>query len=329
MTLPAFNPPRLAEFPSGRLGSKIVYGIDSNPFPIIYADLTHRCNYNCNYCYNPVRSLPDMTLDYFTEVCRRLPEKVAFRFMGGEPTLHPQFFDFIRVANEHRHIVSFVTNGSLFTQNSFACRLKETGVPVIATLSMNGGSNNSWYRFIDNADVAEEKREALHNLNETGNCRIALTAIIVRGVNEDVIPHLMELAGLYRNVRYIHYRSVGKVGRYVETEPYNLQELKELVDYYLPEDKDFKRRVRFDGTDKTPGNRCSGCMGCYEYRHNEKIEICLIDFAKPDTFTCWKRGKLIEDTYQVETFFENMVQFSSFLETTYPEHNLKIEAGSF
>ena len=40
-------------------------------------------------------------------------------------------------------------------------------------------------------------------------------------------------------------------------------------------------------------------------------------------------GKLIEETFQVETFFENMVQFSSYLESEYPEYNLKVEAGSF
>lgn len=329
MGLSAYNPPKLKEFPSGRLGSKIVHGIDTNPFPIIYVDLTHRCNYNCNYCYNPVRTFPDMSLEYFREVCQRLPDRVAFRFMGGEPTMHPQFFEFITTAYEHRHMVSFVSNGAMFADYAFAQALKNTGVPVIATLSMNGGTNNEWYRFIDNADVAEEKINALKNLNDAGISRIAITAIIVRDVNEGVVPELMDLAERYKGVRYVHYRSVGKVGRYVDTDPYSLQEMKELVDSYIPRDKNFERRIRFDGLDTTPGNRCFGCMGCFEYKHNEKIEICLIDFAKPDTFTCWKRGKLIEDTFQVETFFENMVQFSSYLENEYPEYNLKLEAGSF
>ncbi len=322
--------PELKEFPSGKLGSKIVCSVDKNPYPIIYVDLTHRCNYRCNYCYNPVRTFPDMSLEYFREVCRRLPDRVAFRFMGGEPTLHPRFLEFITTASEYRHMVSFVSNGSKFADYSFARALKDTGVPVIATLSMNGGRNNEWYRFIDNGDVAEEKLAALKNLTDVGCSRIAITAIVVRGVNEGVVPELMELAEEHPSVRYVHYRSVGKVGRYVDTtEPYDLQELKQVVDSYIPRDRDFERRVRFDGLDPTPGNRCFGCMGCYEYQQNQKIEICLIDFAKPDTFTCWKRGKLIEETFQIETFFENMVRFSSYLEQEYPDYSLKLEAGSF
>lgn len=329
MELSTYNPPKIKEFPSGKLGSKIVHGVDENPFPIIYVDLTHRCNYNCNYCYNPVRTFPDMSLDYFREVCRRLPDRVAFRFMGGEPTLHPQFLEFITTAYEHRHMVSFVSNGTMFADYSFAKALKDTSVPVIATLSMNGGRNNEWYQFIDNGEVAEEKIKALKNLNDVGISRIAITAIIVRGINEGIVPELMDLAATHKNVRYVHYRSVGKVGRFIDTDPYTLQELKQLADRYIPRDANFERRIRFDGLDATPGNRCFGCMGCFEYQHNQKIEICLIDFAKPDTFTCWKRGKLIEETFQLETFFENMVQFSSYLESKHPEYNLKLEAGSF
>ncbi len=321
--------PKLKKYPSGKLGSKIVHSVDENPFPLIYVDLTHRCNYNCNYCYNPVRSLPDMSLDYFREVCRRLPNRVAFRFMGGEPTLHPQFLEFIVTANEYNHMVSFVSNGTMLADSSFVRSIKNTGVPVIATLSMNGGKNNEWYRFIDNDDVAEEKLTALKNLDEECIGRIAITAIIVRDVNEGVVMQLMDLSRLYKNVRYVHYRSVGKVGRFIDSEPYSLQELKRVVDEQIPKDENYERKVKFDGLDATPGNRCFGCMGCYEYHHSQKIEICLIDFAKPDTFSCWKRGKLIEETFQIETFFENMVQFSTFLDNSFPEHNLKLEAGSF
>ncbi len=316
MAFQEYTIPKLKDFPSGKIGSSIVHTVDENPFPLIYVDLTHRCNYCCNYCYNPVRTLPDMSLKYFREVCRRLPNRVAFRFMGGEPTLHPQFLEFITTANEHKHMVSFVSNGAVFTDLSLARALKDTGVPVIATISMNGGSNNAWYRHIDNGDYAEEKLKALQNLDDVGIRRIAITAIIVRGVNEGVVMDLMDLSERYKSVRYIHYRSIGKVGKFIDSDPYTLEELKGIVDSRIPYDKVYKRKVKIDGLDPTPGNRCLGCMGCYEYHHNPKIEICLIDFAKPETFRCWKRGKLIEGTFQVESFFENMVQFSSYLDRT-------------
>ena len=279
MAFQEYTIPELKDFPSGKLGSSIVHGVDENPFPLIYVDLTHRCNYNCNYCYNPVRTLPDMSLDYFRKVCRRLPNRVAFRFMGGEPTLHPQFLEFITTANEHNHMVSFVSNGAVFADLSLARAVKDTGVPVIATISMNGGSDNAWYRQIDNGDYAEEKLKALQNLDDVGIRRIAITAIIVRGVNEGVVTDLMDLSERYKSVRYIHYRSIGKVGKFIDSEPYTLEELKNVVDSRIPHDKEHRRKVKIDGHDPTPGNRCLGCMGCYEYHHNPKIEICQIGRA--------------------------------------------------
>ena len=110
--------PKIKEYPKS-LGSKIIFPVRENPFPIIYVDLTHRCNMNCNLCYNPIRTLPDMELSYFEEVCKKLPERVLFRFMGGEPSSHPEFFDFIDVAGKYRHVVSFCTNGTKFADRSF------------------------------------------------------------------------------------------------------------------------------------------------------------------------------------------------------------------
>ena len=106
-------------------------------------------------------------------------------------------------------MVSFVSNGAMFTDYSFARALKDTGVPVIATLSMNGGSNNEWYKYIDNDEVAGEKINALKNLNGAGISRIAITAIIV-GINEGVVPELMNISEQYKNVRYVHYRTLVK-----------------------------------------------------------------------------------------------------------------------
>lgn len=88
--------------------------VEANPFSNLYVDLTERCNMACNYCCNPARQSPDLDLSYFTDVCRRLPRPVIWRFLGGEPTLHDNFFDFIDTAFAHGHRVQFNTNGLTF-----------------------------------------------------------------------------------------------------------------------------------------------------------------------------------------------------------------------
>ena len=74
---------------------RMEYPVEENPFESLGVDLTYRCNMSCTYCYNPIRSLADMDLSYFEEVCRRLPGCVPFKFLGGKPTLHPDFMGFI------------------------------------------------------------------------------------------------------------------------------------------------------------------------------------------------------------------------------------------
>ena len=56
---------------------RMEYPVEENPFLSLGVDLTYRCNMSCTYCYNPIRSLADMELSYFEEVCRRLQALVA------------------------------------------------------------------------------------------------------------------------------------------------------------------------------------------------------------------------------------------------------------
>lgn len=301
------------------------FPVDANPFRLIYVDLTYKCDYVCNYCYNPIRTLPDMDLQYFDEVCGRLPRKVLFRLLGGEPTLHPQFFDFIVTAHKYKHIVSFVTNGTKFTDLEFARELKRTNVPVFATLSMDGGRNNDdWYAHIANARCSEKKMLALANLDKAGIKRISVSAIVVRNLNEGVIPDLISISEEFKSVRYIHFRSAGKVGRFIDTNPYSVPELKDLILRFITPEQ-LTRHVTIDGTDDTPGNRCFGCAGCYQFHPDSKVEITFIDFAGGMTKSCWKRGKLVDRDFTVRVFFEDMIEFSNLLDENYPDYQRKID----
>lgn len=266
-----------------------------------------------------------MELDYFEEVCRRLPGKVLFRLVGGEPTLHPQFFDFLVAAHKYKHVVSFVTNGRAFADHAHARALKETGVPVVATLSMDGGSrNDDWYAFIANSRCAEEKMQALVNLDRAGIKRIAVGAIVVRGLNEGVIPDLIGLSERFRSIRYIHFRSAGKVGRFIDTEPYSIPELRDLLGRHVPPEQ-LARHVTIDGRVDAPGNRCFGCIGCYQFHPRSRVEITLIDFAGSMTTSCWKRGKLVDRDFTVRPFFADMIQFSNYLDDSFPEYPRRID----
>ncbi len=279
------------------------WSVDTNPFSTLYLDLTERCNMDCNYCYNPQRSKIDLDPEYFREVCRRLPSTVSWRFLGGEPVLHPHFFDFLDCALEHGHIVFFASNGLKYLNDSFMEKLAPYSGKIVPGLSIDGGTSDpELYREMNNRDCLEEKLAALENLRRYGIGRVALSAIIVRDQNEHVMEELFLLAQEYRDVvRFIHYRSATKLGRWVETAPYDLEGLKQIA------------RPVFTPKQMVPhciGEiNCNGGDGecCFRFRPNRLLQVSLIEFATERSAQCPYRGKVLSNDFQIESFFGNMI----------------------
>ena len=104
--------------------SKIQFGLlNSNKphIPYMETHLCDHCNLNCKGCavLSPLVTEPTFTdLEQYTQDIRTLSKKLAvrkIRLMGGEPLLHSQINDFIRITREaypHSEIV-VVTNGLL------------------------------------------------------------------------------------------------------------------------------------------------------------------------------------------------------------------------
>jgi molybdenum cofactor biosynthesis enzyme MoaA len=283
---------------------RMEYPVEENPFESLCVDLTYKCNSNCTYCYNPIRSFPDMELSYFEEVCRRLPRPVRFKFLGGEPTLHPDIFRFVLAAARHKHDLIIHSNGRRFAERDFVKGLADLGVPLVAGMSLDGGySREDAYQEINNERCLAWKMRALETLERYFVGRLCLSAIIVRALNESVVPELLDLAHRHRRiVRYIHIRTAGETGRWGKNVPYTLEELKEVVRPHFTEDQFSVRCVR--------ESYCAsgqGCGACYRFRPTHRLQISLIEFATPRAASCPKRGKLVDRKFLVQSFFENMM----------------------
>ena len=284
---------------------RMEYSVKENPFISLGVDLTYRCNMSCTYCYNPIRALADMDLSYFEEVCRRLPRPVQFKFLWGEPTLHPDLLGFIRAARRHKHEVTILSNGRRYTDPDFVRALADLNFDArfILWLSLDGwSSRNDVYQQINNEPCLGWKMKALETLDTHFPGRVEISAIIVRGLNEGVVPELLELAERHpRSVRYIHFRTAAKTGRWGETDPYTLEELKEIVRPYATVDQ-FQPQCLWEP-------HCApdqGCGGCYRFRPTSRLQISLIEFASPRAAACPQRGKLVDRQFLVQSFFENI-----------------------
>ena len=80
---------------------------------------TTRCNYTCGFCVGRHMPQQDITIETFTHFIARVEGLEAIELQGeGEPLLHPDFFELIRIAREKfpQVEISMISNGSMFTK---------------------------------------------------------------------------------------------------------------------------------------------------------------------------------------------------------------------
>ena len=219
-----------------------------------------------------------------------------------------------------------MTNGKTLSRPSFAQKLRDQKIPMVIGMSLDGGRHREdWYQEINNEACGKFKLAALENLAQVGFKRLCLSAIIVRNLNEDVIPDLISLCREYKGVvRYLHFRTAAPLGRWNKKYglPYTAPELKNLLTSYIGEQPVLKpQRLIRDGSQATDGHGsplprheegfpervCRSC--CYEFWLDGHLQIGLIEFGSQRASMCWRRGKLMRD-FTVQPFFENMNYFS-------------------
>lgn len=87
--------------------------------------ITGKCNYNCKFCY--VQNLNAEIKDL--EVAHQILYKLRYtktdqldiqkiNFVGGEPFLHPNFYELLSMAHDMGFVTSIVTNGSFINKKS-------------------------------------------------------------------------------------------------------------------------------------------------------------------------------------------------------------------
>ncbi len=128
------------------LRRKINIWIDDLEGPVFASiDITYRCNGSCPYCflgakYNSRREEMSFNLVMKTiDILKRMGT-LGLCLCGGEPTLHPNFFDIISYATDQGLKVNVVSNG--FTINEkYASKLSEYDIGLIQ-ISLDGSKPN-------------------------------------------------------------------------------------------------------------------------------------------------------------------------------------------
>lgn len=109
--------------------------------PVVVWNITRRCNLRCLHCYSDSdsRIFPgELTWDQCTSVVRDLAgfQIPALLFSGGEPMIHPRFFDLASYAKSEGLRLTLSTNGT-FIDPEAAQKLKNIGFAYVG-ISLDG-----------------------------------------------------------------------------------------------------------------------------------------------------------------------------------------------
>lgn len=82
----------------------------------VYIEITNNCNLNCSFCSPMKTEKRFMTLEEFDHILKEVSKvtKVIYLHVKGEPLLHPQIIEFLKLTEKYNLKVNITTNGILF-----------------------------------------------------------------------------------------------------------------------------------------------------------------------------------------------------------------------
>ncbi len=189
------------------------------------------CNLACPTCFanaGPGYNLPAAEvagmLDLFVELEGR-PEVV--QFSGGEPTLHPQLMDFVRMAQDKgvRHVMINTNGVRIAEDDRFLAELAEARPFIYLQFD---GLEDRTYQMLRGAPLLETKLKALERLAEA-DLDTVLVPTIERGVNEHEIGAVVKFGLAHDAVRGINIQPVTHVGRHPDFDPMDRVDIPEVI----------------------------------------------------------------------------------------------------
>jgi len=156
--------------------------------PIVVWNITRRCNLKCVHCYSD-SDAHDYPGELTWEQNRAVIDDLAafgvpgLLLSGGEPLIHPRFFDLARYARERELRLTISTNGTLITAD-VAARLREIGFAYVG-ISLDGiGETHD--KFRGKAGAFQKAVAAFHHcraVDQKAGLRLTLTRTTVTDID--------------------------------------------------------------------------------------------------------------------------------------------------
>ena len=182
-------------------------------------EVTDRCNLSCPTCYagsSPTygrhRTLGEVKAMLDTIVANEKEPDVV-QISGGEPTIHPQFFEILDYAKTLpiRHLMVNTNGVKIAKDKDFVKRLK-TYTPDFELYLQFDSFENSVLQEMRGADLSDIREQAIANLNEV-NLSTTLVVTLQKHLNDHEIGKIINYALKQKCVRGVTFQPTQIAGR--------------------------------------------------------------------------------------------------------------------
>lgn len=220
-------------------------------------EVTDRCNLSCPICYadsgteafnyshqpRKHRSLAQIE-SMLDAIVANEGEPQIVQISGGEPTIHPEFFQILDIAKSKpiRHLM-INTNGVIIAKDRDFCDRLSQYMPGIEVYLQFDSFEAEALKELRGKDLREIRSGAIAHLNEY---KISTTLVVTlkKGLNDHEIAKIIDYALQQRCVRGVTFQPIQAAGRLEGFEPkrdrYTLTEVRRAIlqqsPYFKPED---------------------------------------------------------------------------------------------
>lgn len=248
-------------------------GGEKNRTNIAIIDINNVCNLNCPVCINDTKGNSNFPIDKIKWMIEKYAEKEGkpeiLQISGGEPTIHPNFFEIIDFAISKKiNLVMINTNGLRIANDiEFVKELSERDVLVYLQFD---GFKKETYQKIRGKDLSEIKLKAIENIKKH-NLRAFLAVTIIKGINNSEIGSIVKLAMDCKNIEGIDFHSVAYTGRCIKCDdPLDRITMPDIIkSIEVQTNKTFKKEDFFSLPATDP--RC--CMLTYAFLRDNDVKV--------------------------------------------------------
>jgi hypothetical protein len=201
-------------------------------------EINEHCNLTCPVCFadsSPERSkhLPLATIERMIDaLVASEGEPDIVQLSGGEPTLHPQFFEALDLVRSRpiRHVMVNTNGLRLAREPDFVARLAEQKRGLEIYLQFDSLKRDA-LMALRGADLRRVRQEALENLERHG-LSTSLVVTVKRGVNDEEIGEIVRHALQWRCVRGITFQPVQDAGRndgFAKSQRFTLSDIRRRI----------------------------------------------------------------------------------------------------